>query len=275
MKKILISFLLLWVLVPLQLSWGQETYTLVSWNIQHMGKSKEASEIDVMAKSLQDADLVAIQEVVAGYGGAQAVARLVDALNRKGASWDYRISDPTSSTPHTRERYAFLWKKRRVTLIGKPTLDTHYSEKINREPYIGTFRIEGQILRLVNFHARPRQKQPETEVKYFKYFPKLFPDDNLIFLGDFNLPQTHTVFNPLKKMGYFPALLDQKTSLKKKFSENGQYLANPLDNIFFHPRALTLVSSGVIDFTLMMEDLTRANQVSNHLPVYIEFYVNE
>ena len=79
-----------------------------------MGKSKDDQEIEVMAQSLKDADLVAIQEVVAGYGGSQAVARLAEALNRKGDRWDYRISDPTSSTPQTREKYAFLWKTRRV-----------------------------------------------------------------------------------------------------------------------------------------------------------------
>ena len=38
-----------------------------------------------MAKTLQDFDVVAIQEVVAGPGGAQAVANLADALNRSGA----------------------------------------------------------------------------------------------------------------------------------------------------------------------------------------------
>jgi hypothetical protein len=31
--------------------------------------------------------IIAIQEVVAGYGGAQAVAKLADELNRKGSKW--------------------------------------------------------------------------------------------------------------------------------------------------------------------------------------------
>ena len=252
---------------------GQEVFTLVSWNIQHMGKSKNEQEIEVMAQSLQDADLVAIQEVVAGYGGSQAIARLVDALNRKGARWDYRISDPTSSTPQTREKYAFLWKSRRVKLMGRPSLEKSFEEEINREPYMARFLIEGVELSVISFHARPKQSQPEREIKYFKFYPRLYPDDRLIFLGDFNVPQKHTVFNPLKKMGYLPALINQKTSLKRKFAENGQYLANPLDNIFFHQAELELVESGVIDFTRSMEDLSSANGVSNHLPVYLSFRV--
>jgi hypothetical protein len=50
----------------------------------------------LLATTIQDFDLIAIQEVVAGYGGAQAVTRLAGELNRKGTSWDYVISDPTS-----------------------------------------------------------------------------------------------------------------------------------------------------------------------------------
>lgn len=59
--------------------------SLVSWNIKNLGHSKSEKEISFMAKTLQDFDVVAIQEVVAGPGGAQAVANLADALNRSGA----------------------------------------------------------------------------------------------------------------------------------------------------------------------------------------------
>lgn len=254
---------------------AQDVFTLVSWNIQHMGKSKDDREIEVMARSLKDADLVAIQEVVAGYGGSQAIARLAEALNRKGERWDYRISDPTSSTPQTREKYAFLWKSRRVKLLGRPGLEKSFEEEINREPYMARFLVQGVALSVISFHARPKQSQPEREIKYFKFYPNIYPEANLIFLGDFNVPQKHTVFNPLKKMGYLPALINQKTSLKRKFAENGQYLANPLDNIFFHQEELELVESGVIDFTRGMEDLSTANGVSNHLPVFLSFRVVE
>jgi hypothetical protein len=41
---------------------------------------------------------------------------------------------------------------------------------------------------------------------------------------------SHTVFNPLKKMGFF--LHKSKTSLKKKVV-NGEYLASEFDNLFY------------------------------------------
>src|SRR6187402_929541 len=70
---------------------------LLSWNLQNFGKSKSDEEIAFIANTIKDYDIIAIQEVVAGNGGAQAVARLAEALNQKGAKWDYRISAPTSS----------------------------------------------------------------------------------------------------------------------------------------------------------------------------------
>jgi endonuclease/exonuclease/phosphatase family metal-dependent hydrolase len=61
----------------------------VSWNIQNFGKSKSEVEINLLQYTLKNYDIIAIQEVVAGYGGAQAVAKLADELNRKGSKWDY------------------------------------------------------------------------------------------------------------------------------------------------------------------------------------------
>jgi deoxyribonuclease-1-like protein len=52
------------------------------------------------------------------------VARLNDALNRKGFKWDYSVSDPTSGdNSYKKERYAFLWKTSKIKLIGKAWLE--------------------------------------------------------------------------------------------------------------------------------------------------------
>ena len=66
----------------------------------NLGKSKSDSELDIMANSIKSFDIIAVQEVVAGTGGALAVSRLVSILNRKGTKWEYVISNPTTSTNH-------------------------------------------------------------------------------------------------------------------------------------------------------------------------------
>lgn len=243
---------------------------LLSWNIENFGQSKSNQEISFIANTLRDYDIVAIQEVVAGDGGAQAVAKLADELNRKGTKWDYVISDPTSSSAYKTERYAFLWKTSKIKKIGKAWLEKRYHLEIDREPYFCTFQYESKQFTVVNFHAITKSKQPETEIKYFKFLPDEYPTLNLLFVGDFNCPQSHTVFNPLKKMGYQSIFVNQKTSLKKK-CKNGNCLASEFDNMFYHSSKITPLNSGVVSFYKNFNSLQEARKISDHIPIWFEF----
>jgi endonuclease/exonuclease/phosphatase family metal-dependent hydrolase len=249
--------------------------SICSWNLLDFGKSKSQQQIEFVAKTVKDFDIVLIQEVVAkDPGGVQAVGRLGDALNRLGAKWEYRISDATSGeNSFKRERYAFLWKPSRVKLLGRPWLEIQYSTQIDREPFLATFQSGVKEFTLVNFHAITKTKQPETEVKYFKYLPSEYPNLNLIFCGDFNLPQNHTVFNPLKSMGYKPVLNNQKTSLRKKCISN-DCLESELDNIFYNPKKVNYISGGVLHFYRSFEIIDQARGLSDHVPFYFKFSIN-
>lgn len=244
--------------------------SLCSWNIENFGKSKSDSAIEIIANTVNSFDIVAIVEVVAGDGGAQAVARLNDALNRKGFKWDYTISDPTYSSSYKTERYAFLWKPSKVSKVGSAWLEKKYSVEIDREPYYARFRAKGKEFTLAAFHAITKSKQPETEIKYFKFLPSEYPADNLIFIGDFNCPESHTVFNPLKTMGYLPVLTNQKTSLRQECI-NGDCLASEFDNAFINTRKITLVKAGIIHFYRTLNTISEAREISDHVPVYCHF----
>lgn len=80
MKKFISIFILLFCSVL------HSQTKLLSWNLENFGKSKSKIEIEFIVETVHDYDIIAIQEVVAGYGGAQAVAQLADELNRKGAN---------------------------------------------------------------------------------------------------------------------------------------------------------------------------------------------
>ena len=253
----------------------ETTVSICSWNLMDFGKSKSDAEIEFIANTIKYYDIVLIQEVVAkDPGGAQAVGRLVEALNRKGAKWEYRISDATSGeNSYKRERYAFLWKPSNVTLIGKPWLEIKYTNEINREPFFATFKAGNKPFTIVNFHAIIKTMQPETEIKYFKFLPEEYPDLNLIFCGDFNVPQCHTVFFPLKKMGYQSALTGQKTSLRQQCI-NSDCLASEFDNIYFNAQNITKQASGAIYFYKSFTNLKEARKISDHIPIYFQFSVN-
>ncbi|WP_245723958.1 endonuclease/exonuclease/phosphatase family protein [Pedobacter steynii] len=247
---------------------AQGRLSIVSWNLKDMGKSKSDAVIEIIAKTLSAYDIVAIQEIVAGPGGAQAVARLADELNRKGTKWEYEVSEVTSGySAYKAERYAFLWKSARVSRVGKGWLERQYGSEIEREPFYGRFRLGRQNLTLVNYHAITKSQQPEREVKYFKFLPALYPDDQLVFCGDFNLPQSHSVFNPLRSMGYIPVLIRQKTTLRQRCL-NEDCLASEFDNFYFRPAGIRLKVAGVIHFYRLLPDLAQSRKVSDHIPIF-------
>lgn len=249
------------------------TISLCSWNLLNFGSTKSDAEVDFIANTVKGYDIVLVQEVVAvDAGGAQAVSRLAAVLNRKGEKWNYAVSDPTVSSAYKTERYAYLWQASRVSLVGKPWLEQQYKTEIDREPYYASFKVGGRSFTLANFHAITKSKQPETEVKYFKFLPAQYPGLNIIFCGDFNLPQSHTVFNPLKKMGYKPALTGQKTSLKQECIRN-DCLASEFDNFFFNTGRVSLVASGAIHFYRSFADMHAARKISDHLPVFFKFRI--
>jgi endonuclease/exonuclease/phosphatase family metal-dependent hydrolase len=265
--KLKLIFLILFVITESAFC----SISVCSWNLQNFGNSKSNSEVDFMASTIQNFDVIAIQEVIAGSGGVQVVERLVALMNRKGESWDYTISNPTiSSSSNTSERYAFIWNKRTVTKLGAAWLENHYVAEIDREPYFATFLKDGKEFTIVSFHAKPKAKQPETEIKYFKFFPNLYPKLNLIFCGDFNCPQSHTVFNPLKTMGYVPALVDQKTTLRMKCVLT-DCLASEYDNFFYNPTKTILLKSGIIHFYQNFSSMEKARRISDHVPIYLTF----
>lgn len=242
--------------------------SVCSWNIMNLGKSKSNSELEVMANAIKGYDIIAIQEVVAGYGGSQAVSRLVSILNTKGSKWDYTISESTTSTNSaSQEKYAFIWKTAKVKKTGNCWLDQNFEKEIDREPFMGTFNYNGKLFTLVSFHAVPKKKNPETEIKYFKFFPKLYPKLNLVFMGDFNCSQKNTVFNPLKSSGFTPILVNQKTSLRQKCIKN-DCLASEYDNLFYDKQKIKILQKGIVAFHSNFKLMKEARKISDHVPIW-------
>jgi endonuclease/exonuclease/phosphatase family metal-dependent hydrolase len=240
---------------------------LLSWNIANLGKSKDDGEIEAMVRVIKDFEVVAIQEVVAGPGGPQAVARLVDALNRRGSKWDYVVSNPTSGGRGV-ERYAFLWKPSRVKLKGKAWLDTNVANAVDREPFMARFEKSGKTITVASFHAVPQSKYPNAEIELLKDFPKWYNKDHLILVGDFNAGNQEYGGQALLDQGFKDAMNNTKTTIKMKPDQKGNHLANPFDHMYFEQKELQISSKGTVDFTRRYDDLKSARLISDHIPVW-------
>lgn len=247
--------------------------SIISWNIQHLGRSKSEEVIYEIAKILRHYDIVAIQEVVAkDPAGAQAVARIADELNRMGFQWDYQVSDPTKSpSVYISERYAFLWKPSRVQMIQRAKLDTELEDLCFREPFVAKFKQKGRndFFYVMNYHSRKYNDKPEEEIIHFIDYPSRLETNNIIVTGDFNLSETHEVWRPFYRIGFQSALKNQRTTLKWK-CQDGNYLNHRIDNFYFDS-GIRMISSGGIDFVQNCENLSAARKISDHIPVFMEF----
>ncbi|WP_299100895.1 endonuclease/exonuclease/phosphatase family protein [uncultured Winogradskyella sp.] len=250
-----------------------ESIKLITWNIQDLGQSKNNEEIAFIAKTLNDFDVVAIQEVVAKHpGGAQKIAQIADELNRKGSKWDYRISNPTKSpSAYMSERYAFLWKTSKVSLKGRAFLDSELESQIIREPFIAEFKAKHKdsTFFVVNFHSRKHNDLPELEIVLFKEYQKRLNSDKIIISGDFYLNEEHSVWNDFYDQGYSSAVKNSKTTLKRK-CKSGDYLSHAIDNIYYS-KQISFINSRVVDYIKTCENLATARLISDHLPVALEF----
>jgi len=250
-----------------------QSLSLVSWNIRHLGRTKTDEDIHEIAKILRDFDIVAIQEVVAkDPAGAQAVAKIADELNRMGAKWDYQVSNPTKSpSVYMSERYAFLWKTSKVNIIHRAYLDEDLEALCYREPFIAKFKIKGktQPFYVVNYHSRKHYDKPEEEIVYFIDYPERLSSNQILIAGDFNLSETHLVWEPFYQKGFKNALHNQRTTLKA-MCKGDDYLSHPIDNVYYTP-GIYMVKSGSYDFVRGCDNLDRAREISDHLPVYINF----
>jgi endonuclease/exonuclease/phosphatase family metal-dependent hydrolase len=122
------------------------------------------------------------------------------------------------------------------------------------------------------FHALPKSKQPEIEIKFIKFIPEKYPQKTILFSGDFNCPQSHNVFLPLKEQGYKPIFTRQKTTLKTE-PKGEESLASEYDNVFYDTTKVQVIKPGVIHFYKSFPTLKDARKISDHLPVYCEIKI--
>ena len=100
--------------------YAQQSVSILSWNLKDFGQSKSADDIAAIARIVKDYDILAVQEVVPSAAGVAAVGRLVAALNHAGSAWSYVISNKTTgASANSTERYAFLWKTAKASLVSR------------------------------------------------------------------------------------------------------------------------------------------------------------
>ena len=144
---------------------------------------------------------------------------------------------------------------------------------VDREPFYLDFYLGDQKFSILNFHSRPHNKYPEEEIKHISRFLQQNDFNHPIILaGDFNLDESDAVFDDLKATGFNVAITNTKTTLKRSCSDD--YLSYAIDNIFYSS-ILKLTTSGSLDYVKSCEHLEEARKLSDHLPIYAAFEMQD
>lgn len=250
---------------------------IASFNIQVLGKSKMSKPgvVEVLAQTIRQFDLVAIQEVRAKED--DILPKLVAAVNADGSQYNFLIGPRIGRTVST-EQYAYVFDTTRVEIEQSSygTIEDP-SDLLHREPFVARFRARTQspsyafTFWLVNIHTDPDEVPQEVDAlaDIFQIMQSARPDeDDVILLGDLNASEKQ-----LGRLGKIPGVVAVVNGTMTNTRRTKAY-----DNIILHAPSTSEFTGrwGVYDlestFGLSRED---ALKVSDHLPVWAEFGVWE
>jgi len=254
-----------------------DAITIASFNIQVFGekKAKKPEVMAVLAKTLDQYDIVAIQEVKDESGAAiKKLEAAVDALGRPCAV----LVSPRLGRKEPREQYAFLYRSDSLEPAGDLTLyqEPAGSDQFSREPFLARFKCKrGKFtFVLINVHTEPKTATREIRAlaDVLAFARQKYPmDKDFIILGDLNADCKY--YNP-KQPNPIPGttwLLAETADTTVK-SSNCTY-----DRIIITDACREDFSgeTGVFrfdqEFGLSYEEAT---DVSDHFPVWARFRID-
>ena len=253
------------------------TIRIASFNIQVFGSSKleKTHAMDVLARVVRQFDVIAIQEVRAR--NQDILPRFVDLINATGRHYDHVIG-PRLGRTTSKEQYAFVFDRATVEVDRQQMYTVaDPDDLLHRPPLVAPFRVRGPppdaafTFSLVNIHTDPDEVTQELNVldDVFRLVQNDGrAEDDVILLGDFNADDRN-----LEELGQLTALTCAIVSSSTNTRRTKEY-----DNLIFSSQATTEFTgrSGVFDFMREYNlSLEQALEVSDHLPVWAEFSVQE
>ena len=254
-----------------------QTLKIAAFNIQVFGKSKAAKQdvMEVLAKAIAPFDIVAIQEIRDKSGTAiAALEAKVDSLGQ-----DYRtIVGERLGRTSSKEQYAYMYKASSVEILGEAFTykEPDGVDLIHREPLVAQFKARNGTFGfvLIVIHTDPDDAGQEIRALndvLAQVKAKFSDEGDFIILGDLNADCNYfdeDQPNPLPNMRWLISN-DLDTTVKNTVCT--------YDRIIISKEAMEdyAGTAGVVRFDTEF-NLTQkqAARVSDHYPVYAEFYVS-
>jgi exonuclease III len=284
---------------------------IATWNIREFGKNSKTERLSecffYIAEIISFYDLFAIQEI------GDDLSDLTSLMKILGPDWDYIVTDVTEGASGNGERLAYLFDKRKVLFrriageIVLPPTKSEEQQQFARSPFIVSFQSGWFKFYMITTHIYygDDNKKGEkfarrvSEIEAISAFIEKRnkkESANYILLGDFNITGTEPDDPTME------ALTNGNFTIPKKLQDLENRFTNknrnkPYDQIAYidQPGFMEFgddaKSAGVFDyyqnvFTKNHEDdykdclgaMTYKDwvtyQMSDHLPLWIEFKVN-
>ena len=170
---------------------------LASWNIRIMSNNiRTDAELTQIAQTLADYDFIAIVEL----RDEVVLQRTQRILLQMGQAYDYEFSPAVGRG--VKERYAFLYKKDRVSVVSPGELYPDAADGLDnfsRDPYWATFRAGEFDFSVIAVHViwgdtvGPRKSEVRALADVYQYVQEANGDEeDVLLVGDFNRNPTDT-----------------------------------------------------------------------------------
>jgi len=254
-----------------------DTILIATFNIQVFGKSKVSKPriLDILAQTVRQFDVVAIQEVRAQED--DILPRFVAAINADGSRYDYLIGPRLGRTVST-EQYAFVYNTATIACdAASAGTVPDPQDLLHREPLVAHFRAYAQppaqqfSFYLVDTHTDPDEVAGEVNAlaDVYQFVRTADPsEDDVILLGDLNANESQ-----LGRLGQIPGITWVVRGVTTNTRRTKAY-----DNMLFEAAATSEYTGnwGVFDLVSVYGiSQEEALQVSDHFPVWAEFRRSE
>ncbi len=259
------------------------TIKVASFNLYifGQGKLKKQYAMAILAYTISQFDIVAIQEIRDKKETAIGVLEsMVDAL---GTDYTYITSVRLGRTS-SKEQYAYMFKTDVIEQIGSGHVYPDSNDIFEREPYSAHFKVKNGNFDfvLLNIHTKPKKATEEIEAMpdTIQDASNHFNEPDVIALGDYNADcRKGTQYYDENNMDC-PMRADEYTWIIPNEADTN--LASGTDCTYDR---IIITTEGIENYaqtwgvhrfdTIHNLSYTKAKKVSDHYPVWAEFFVDK
>ncbi|MDR2094896.1 MAG: endonuclease [Treponema sp.] len=251
-----------------------DTIRIFSFNIQVFGQSKMAKPevVNILADIVSRSDLTAVQEV-----RSVAIEPVEQFMRLLPSRYAY-VLGPREGRTSSKEQYWFIYNTERMTVKDYRTWDDPH-DVFERNPLAVYFETAGKFdFIVINNHIQPSSAAEEIAALpgVVGYYRQLWGEPDVLVVGDFNADGSYFNENFMESIfdesGYFSIISNEyDTTVAANEHTYDRFI------ITLSAREDFTGSFGVLRFDELY-DFSRFSilprHVSDHYPVWAEFYLN-